>query len=309
MQVSGLTYDIGDGFSFGYTYDVLGNIATYTAPDGEVITYTYDNQGQLLSAAGDTTYTYSYDTVGNILTANGHVYTYGNADWKDLLTAFDGETLTYDASGNPTSYYNGTRWAMTWNNGRSLTRAESYAGAVDFAYDLNGLRRSKTVGEVVHNYLYAGGKLLRETYGTNTLDFFYDANGTPYALKHNGTVYYYITNLQGDVIQIVDADGNTVASYEYDPYGKVISATGTLAEVNPIRYRGYYYDTETGFYYLQSRYYDPTTCRFINVDKYVSTVALLGYNMTVYCNNNPVNYSDYCGTCPHDGKVYFRWPV
>lgn len=292
MQVSQFSYpNLGSGLSFGYTYDNLGNISSYTAPGKSAVTYTYDNQGQLLSASGDTNYTYTYDTVGNILTANGHTYTYGNANWEDLLTAFDGETITYDASGNPISYYNGTRWAFTWNNGRSLTRAVSTTTAVDYTYDLSGLRTSKTVGDVTHNYLYAGGRLMRETYGSNTLDFFYDANGTPYALKYNGTVYYYVTNLQGDVIRIVDASGNTVASYEYDPYGKVISATGTLAEINPIRYRSYYYDTETGFYYVSSRYYDPEIGRFINADD-TSYLGMdgssLSYNLFAYCNNNPV---------------------
>ena len=296
MQVSGLSYSLGSGMNFGYTYDDLGNIETYTAPDGEVITYTYDAQGQLLNAAGDTTYNYTYDTIGNILTANGHSYTYGNSNWKDLLTAYDGETITYDNSGNPISYYNGTRWALTWDNGRSLTRAVSTSTAVDFTYDLSGLRTSKTVGNVEHNYFYAGSKLMRESYGSNTLDFFYDANGTPYALKYNGTVYYYVTNLQGDVVRIVDASGNTVASYEYDPYGKVISATGILAEVNPIRYRGYYYDNETGLYYLQSRYYDPAICRFVNADSYTSTgQGILGNNTFIYCNNNPILYMDDSG--------------
>lgn len=296
MQVSGLSYSLGSGMNFGYTYDELGNIETYTAPDGEVITYTYDAQGQLLKAAGDTTYNYTYDTVGNILTANGHSYTYGNSNWKDLLTAYDGETITYDNSGNPISYYNGIRWALTWDNGRSLTRAVSTSTTVDFTYDLSGLRTSKTVGGVEHNYLYAGGKLMRESYGSNTLDFFYDANGTPYALKYNGTVYYYVTNLQGDVVQIVDASGNSVASYEYDPYGKVISATGTLAEVNPIRYRGYYYDNETGLYYLQSRYYDPAIGRFVNADSYACTgQGLIGHNTFAYCGNSPISRIDTLG--------------
>lgn len=181
-----------------------------------------------------------------------------------------------------------------------LPRAVSTTQALDFTYDSSGLRTSKTVDGVTHKYLYAGGKLMRETYGSNTLDFFYDANGTPYALKYNGTVYYYITNLQGDVIQIVDASGNAVATYEYDPYGKVISATGTLAETNPIRYRGYYYDTETGLYYLQSRYYDPEIVRFVNGDSYASTgQGLLGNNMFAYCVSNPVNMSDPAGHCSY----------
>ena len=163
---------------------------------------------------------------------------------------------------------------------------------------MDGLRTSKTVNGTKHTYYYAGGTLLRETYGTNTLDFFYDGS-TPYALKYNGTLYYYITNLQGDVMSIVDGTGAVVASYSYDPYGNVVTATGDLAEVNPLRYRGYYYDTETALYYLQSRYYDPEMGRFINADALISTgQGLLGNNMFAYCNNNPTRYSDPTGCVP-----------
>ncbi len=201
-----------------------------------------------------------------------------------------------DAIGNPTSYYNGTSWTMGWDNGRNLVSASGGGKSITYGYNLSGIRTSKTVGGVTHNYLYASGKLLRETYGSNTLDFFYDADGRPYALKYNGTVYYYITNLQGDVIQLVNASDTVVATYDYDPYGKVISATGTMADINPLRYRGYYYDSDQGMYYLQSRYYDPTICRFINADSYASTgQGIIGHNMFAYCGNNPICYTDYTG--------------
>ena len=150
------------------------------------------------------------------------------------------------------------------------------------------------------NYQY---KLLRDGTTTKTLDFTYDNVGMPYSLIYNDgtatTTYYYITNLQGDVMYLVDASGNEVAAYDYDPYSKIISATGDLAEINPLRYRGYYYDSETCFYYLQSRYYDPEICRFINADSYTSTgVGYLGYNMFAYCNNNPISNSDSDGYTP-----------
>ncbi len=144
--------------------------------------------------------------------------------------------------------------------------------------------------------------------GTETeqiLDFRYDNAGLPYALHYTDTfegieqTYYYITNLQGDVMYMVDEGGGEVASYDYDPYGKLLYARGDMAEVNPIRYRGYYYDTETDFYYLQSRYYDPAICRFVNYDGYASTgQGLVGYNMFAYCNNNPVIYADPTGNRP-----------
>ena len=150
-----------------------------------------------------------------------------------------------------------------------------------------------------YSYLYAGGKLLQETVTTGdtteTHNFFYDGVGNPYAMQTGGTTYYYVTNLQGDVVALLDASGSTVASYAYDPYGKVLSAEGTMAETNPLRYRGYYYDAETGLYYLQSRYYDPATCRFVNADN-ANLVAANGdfasLNLFAYCGNNPLSRED-----------------
>ena len=115
-------------------------------------------------------------------------------------------------------------------------------------------------------------------------------------MQVDGTTYYYITNLQGDVVELVDASGNTVASYTYSPYGKVLTSEGTLADKNPLRYRGYYYDAESGLYYLQSRYYDPNTGRFINADSYASTgQGILGFNTYAYCKNNPIKHTDHLG--------------
>lgn len=161
-----------------------------------------------------------------------------------------------------------------------------------------------------HDYIYASGRLLRETItttaadgtvSTKVLDFAYDAQGTPYSLTYtNGTaspvVYYYITSLQGDVMYLINNSGTTVASYSYDPYGQIQQTTGSMAQINPLRYRGYYYDSDTEFYYLQSRYYDAAICRFINADSYSSTgQGIIGYNMFAYCNNSPVIQADHTG--------------
>ena len=116
-------------------------------------------------------------------------------------------------------------------------------------------------------------------------------------MQTGGAIYYYVTNLQGDVGALLDASGNAVASYAYDPYGKVLSAEGTMAETNPLRYRGYYYDTESGLYYLQSRYYDPAVCRFVNADN-AAVIAVSpekanwDKNLFAYCDNDPVNRKD-----------------
>ena len=159
---------------------------------------------------------------------------------------------------------------------------------------------------VTHEYLTLNGKVARETIRTNNtltavLDFIYDESGRPFALKYStdGTTfdtYYYVLNLQGDVVKLIHYipgfEYESVATYEYDAWGNV-SSSGRLAEINPLRYRGYYYDNETGFYYLQSRYYDPANRRFINADVYASTgQGFVGTNMFAYCVNNPVFLTD-----------------
>ena len=313
------------GTSSGYR-TALPNFVNYRDPDGNLIygdyclydgngrivsiadsgntssvraTYGYDQQGQLTSATvGGTSYTYTYDTAGNIqskkvgsTTTN---YTYGNSAWRDLLTAYNGGSITY-SGGNPTKYYDGS--TFTWTQGRRLATAKVGSTNISYTYDMAGVRSSKTVGSTTYDFTTLSGLVTRQTGGGKTIDFVYDENNQPLAMKYNNTLYYYVLNAQGDVVRIVDSSRNTVASYTYDPWGKIISSSGTLADINPLRYRGYYYDSETGFYYLQSRYYDPEIGRFINADSYASTDAtgLLSTNMFAYCENDPVNKSDPTG--------------
>ena len=163
-------------------------------------------------------------------------------------------------------------------------------------YEAGGLRTKRSSAEKTYNYIYNGNQLVRMTVGDDILDFTYDANGAPLTLIHNGTVYYYITNLQGDVISLETMDGMLGAHYYYDAWGKILACDGAVAELNPLRYRGYVYDQETGFYYLQSRYYDPIIARFVNADMYVSTgQGIVGNNMFTYCHNTPVSSFDNTG--------------
>ena len=313
--VSSLTANHGSTnlFSGNYSYDSVGNITAITG--SAPASYTYDSQNQLLTEVRDgTTYTYTYDAAGNLLSktktsgSGTDSFTYGNTEWRDLLTAYNGNSITYDTVGNPTTWYDGA--AMTWVNGKRLASisATNSHSALAFTYDVDGLRLTKTVGTgsgaVEHKYTWQGGKLIAEYDGTNTLEFFYDESGAPYALSYNGTIYYYITNLQGDVVKIVNASGEIQAEYSYNAWGQVISAAGTLAAINPIRYRGYYYDKESGLYYLKSRYYDPQICRFINADGMASTgQGFLGTNMFAYCGNDPVNRLD------STGQDWWHWGV
>ena len=176
-----------------------------------------------------------------------------------------------------------------------------------------GVRSSKTVGGTTYNYDTLSGKVMRQTWDGNVIDFIYDENNRPFAFKYDGTVYYYVLNVQGDVVGLLNSIGVIIAEYTYDPWGKLLSINTwgelpgenewyrSVAEATPLRYRGYYYDTETGFYYLQSRYYDPEIGRFINADTYTTTDAdgILSSNMFAYCENNPVMGVDPTGEWVH----------
>ena len=142
--------------------------------------------------------------------------------------------------------------------------SESYANddVIRYTYNDNGTRTSKTVNGVTSYYNTDNGVILSQTDGTNTWYFQYDTNGTPLGFVLNGTQYFYLTNQMGDVLAITDTNGDIVGNYEYDAWGKVLTADTDIAKQNPLRYRGYYYDNETGYYYLQSRYYSPDLCPY-----------------------------------------------
>ena len=172
--------------------------------------------------------------------------------------------------------------------------------SISYTYDPDGLRTSKTVNGTTTKYHVMNGTLLGQTKGSDTIVFLYDEKANRYGFDYNGTKYYYIFNVQGDVIGILNQSGSQIVSYTYDAWGKVLSVSGseaaTIGQLNPIRYRGYYYDTETGFYYLQSRYYDPTTRRFLNADAVTDgSAGVIGNNLFIYVANNPVNNSDATG--------------
>ena len=321
-----------------YTYDALGNITRISQSTGHfypLVAYEYDAQNQLTketyyngngTAAGNITRTisYTYDTAGNILsetrTEDGETttktYGYGDSEWADLLTEVDGQAITYDASGNPTSYFGRT---MTWTNGRQLKTSTTHAfGAVlrsTYTYDADGIRKTKTVPinrrglTCTYTFVTQNGKVVRQSWRTESIDFFYDESGRPFAMTYQRAndapqTYYYVLNLQGDVVKLVDVSGAEVASYEYDAWGGVLSVDGDMAGINPLRYRGYYHDSETGFYYLQSRYYDPAMHRFINADSYASTgQGFIGTNMFAYCHNSPVAFYDTEGNMATEATI------
>ena len=284
------------------------------------ITYSYDASGNITSKKR-----YSHTEAENLSGLTYTETTYGYAKdvgtdnkWNDLLTSYNGSAITYDAIGNPVSYGG---YTYTWTNGRQLESIYQVSPYVNttFQYNDEGIRTVKIANGVRHEYSVTGGQINREViysssgYVTKDLRYYYDASGRPVAIRaftrtsstaaFTENRYYLMTNMQGDVVAIYNEDGERIFEYLYDAWGNVLRSTqvatgGSAANnVNPFRYRGYYYDVETCLYYLQSRYYNPSWGRFLNADNNLSTT-----NLFMYCENNPIIRVD-----PDGEHWYYLW--
>ena len=316
--------------TYKFFYDSNDNIIKITDDSGNVLySYAYDLLGRLFreyNHKSNKTYVYKYDDSGNILSKKvydhieqgitssqtlsaTYTYTYGNSDWGDQLTSYRGESIIYDAVGNPTTYYNGYNISMTWTNGNNLASAIKSSVTTTYTYNDSGIRTSKTVGGVLHSYLLDGSVILSEEYDGKLFIYVYDEHGAPIGINYRDESYaagefdsyLFQKNLLGDITGIFNESGSQVVWYEYDAWGNRVSGAWVvhsenkykdLFYANPFRYRGYYYDEETGFYYCGSRYYDPIIGRFINADitnTLMNTpMAYTDKNLYAYCDNNPV---------------------
>ncbi len=300
-----------------YSYDLKGNI-TFITVGNKVTEYTYDNFSQLtmevekVDGVETRKVEYDYDTGGNIQTKietiNGgtprvYSYVYNDPVWKDKLMSFDGKSITYDGIGNPLSIGDST---MTWTQGRKMAtyKKDAESTQIAYTYDENGIRKTKTIGSEIIEYITSGGEVVAQKSNNGTpadssddvvITFTRGADGSLLSMNRNGSIFYYVTNIQSDVEQILNSTGSIVVSYTYDAYGNVLSIDGsmkdTLGQENPFSYRSYYYDSESGYYYLQSRYYSPQTGRFVSADDRISEQT----NVFGYCGNNPVNNTDING--------------
>ena len=332
-RITGKNYG-EESLDFVNTYDEEDRITNHGYADTQW-NYSYDKHSQLtrVNSNFDNGYTtlYNYDNRGNILSkktyalTDGKVsdtaqptetktFTYQADGWTDLLVQVNDKTLTYDQNGNVLTYGDRT---FTWERGRILSQITEGENTYFYTYDDAGIRTSKTVNGTTTYYNTEDGVILSQTDGTTAMLFQYDSNGTLAGFTHitkdenqNDIVnqYYYITNQMGDVCGITDASGNLLATYKYDEWGNQLAIEATagenqaqnqaIAEANPFRYRSYYYDLETGYYYLQSRYYDASICRFINADDIEFAgvdESMSDINLFVYCGNSPINDNDFNG--------------
>jgi len=291
-------------------FDAIGKLTSQTVlgsgkldlknsylPNGQAQTYSegstahtfgYDFAKRLTSwNNGTSTITYDYDKAGNLKNPHGLNLTFNEAN--EIIG------YLYDDAGNLTQ---DNKYIYTWDQQGQLTSVKDLSNNViaSYTYNPDGLRKSKTVGSTTYNYHYDGTNLVRITNNSGaTVWSFTWANGKPVSMTNSsGTTYYYVTNFRGDVIRIMDGNGTSVASYSYDPWGKVLTATEDPAVTGqPIRYASYVYDTETQLYYLQARYYDPETARFISRDSDGGDQNNpLSQNLYAYANDDPVNNVD-----------------
>jgi len=312
------TFNDKEVATYSYSYDENGNITQIRLGKDIINKYIYDDKNQLKQEYDylhNYYINYSLDGNGNIHSVDtqaldrdglptgsprGNIYYYDDKQWCDKLTGVNGvDNITYDEIGNPLNYRDGM--SFTWRNGRWLSTTTLNDGTkVTYRYNANGMRTQKKVGSKVTDYYYdSNNNLIAQKTDNTTLFFYYDTENSPVALSYNGNMFYYVKNLQGDIVKILDEDGNEKADYVYNAWGDIISQSDDeLASINPLRYRGYVYDEDTTLYYLQTRYYDPTTGRFINADDtaYIgATGTVLSANIFTYCENNPINYTDSTG--------------
>ena len=295
--------------------DYLGKLVREdNTKNNETYVYTYDNAGNILTKK-----TYSLTAANSTPSSLKSTYSYGysSSDWGDLLTSYRGTSITYDGIGNPLSYYNGTSYSFSWT-GRELSSAIVGGKSMSFSYNSEGIRTTKTVNGVTTTYYLSGSKIIAEQTPSYTVIYLYEADGSPYGFQYISSTsssatawesYVFEKNLQGDIVAVYDPWGAKYISYSYDAWGNATvtyhnGGASTSAAKNPFRYRGYYYDQDLGLYYNNTRYYDSKTCRWINADKYASTgQGMIGYNMFVYCGNNPIMLID------PTGEAWWHWAI
>ena len=321
--------NVSGGYTNSYVYDAYGQLTRENNGHfGNTILYTYDNMGNITKAQK-----YNYTTGAVSGTPTEDTYTYSTS-YPDRLASFNNKTITYDNNGCVKTY---DGWTYTWDKGKltsisnsasSLARLPIVSNSKNYIFTYNGygqrtqkkytyfpglgqqtdyMSSSTTTYEYdLRGRLLSDTRVLRYNDGTTINKKFvflyedFEIVGVIFTNSSGTGTYYYDKNPRGDVIAILDNSGNIVVEYAYDAYGncyRYYSTNNDLADSNPIRYRSYYYDEDTGLYYLNARYYNPQWRRFVSPDNtaYLDVESANGLNLYAYCNNDPVNYCDPSG--------------
>ena len=324
-RIKELEYTNGSNqiIKYVYEYDDHSNISKiYGYTNGVEVYYEenyYDIFNQLTAQwveIEDDSYMneYGYDSRGNVIGyySQGPNVSYSGEFWYDdndqiVEATINGISydITYSSTGQPSIYLG---WEIDYDM-RNICVIENDDYYIEYYYNANGIRIGKSIdnGDEIEsvNYILDGSNIIKEIHtGANnyTIEYYYDSSDNIIGFTYNGSKYLYLKNLQNDVIGIVDSNNNIVVKYYYDAYGRIIKTLDTsginLSTINPFRYRSYYQDNETGWYYLNSRYYNPLTNRFVTMDQieYLgASGSVLSLNLYSYCENNPINHTDYEG--------------
>ncbi len=312
-------------YTQSFSYDGLSQLVREdSSRENATYVYVYDGNGNILEK---NKYAYGYTDAAHKDAAGSVSYTYSTGDWKDLLTAIGRRTISYDPSLNPENW-TGANSVLTWTGRRLDNYTPDGSTLISYNYNSDGLRTKKAVTSsgttTEYEYVYDSGELIRETRTVKVGEIVTSQKAIDY-LRLGGELigfrlygssgnavdytsyddYFYARTANGEIRIIYDEDGFVAARYSYDAWGRITGIdeeySSCIGALNSIRYKDYYYDTESGFYYLQSRYYDPSVCRFISADStdYLgASGSVLSFNLFAYCENGSINGKDPTGTGP-----------
>ena len=314
-----------------FTYDELNNLTRINENNVDTRVFAYDERGFLIYEAWPEDWaqnTYTYDYSGNILTISGTrnmSFTYETTTPSTLKRLIQAGNEYIDYLGTsllPSSIYTKSSSGVPQNianlswQGKRLISYISPTKTCLYTYDDQGLRLSKNINGTETRYTYFNGLLTLEKYSNKTIRYRYDANNLIYGFTYedgsNVNEFFYDRDLLGVINGIYDSQGNLVVTYTYDAYGNLqgINDTSSLGigTINKVRYKGYYFDEETSFYYCHTRYYVPRWTRWLSGDdvNYLDPATPAGLNLFVYCNNNPVMYLDRDGNSP---TKWWEWAL
>ena len=281
-------------FARAYTFDKVGNLTNISDLVFGNHNYSYDYRGYLTYADGET---FSYDSNGNITKKGNKVFSYDSV-LKDRLAAVNGVSIEYDSSNpfNPIKYGN-KKFSF---EGKRLTKYENTSIKVEYLYNEQGLRTEKKFASGSRiKFVYDSNKLISEIGDAYRLDFLYDDSGLLYGfILDKDHKYFYLRDVFGNILGILDERKSLIVKYKYNAWGEIteiISDSDTdIGELNPFKFKGYYYDRESSMYYCKSRYYVPEWCRWLNADnpKYLDFNNVKSANLFAYCQNDPILGSD-----------------
>jgi len=302
-----------NGDIYDYQYDSFGNITRVSRNNSIIKEYIYDELNQLIIAKdylADIIAEYNYDLCNNIirkdfydLSTNNKInsiyYNYDSQN-KLKLVKYNNDNITYDNIGNVTGFADKT---FIWENGKELKSITGSNLTINYSYNSDGIRIYKNVNNIETYYYIENSKIIMERTGSNVIYYIRDENGELLGFDYNGVRYYYLKNVEKDIIGIMDSNNQTIVNYYYDSWGNTIKVTdgngieisnsSHIAFINPYRFKGYYYDAESGLYYLNSRYYNPEWGRFISMDTNIGTTNdFTSYNLYTAFANNPINTID-----------------